>query len=227
MKIQENKPQYGTGINNGGEKFDAFTKKIAKDEQNLISDILNGTIKTEEQRANRHLEISNQTFEVLPDEYRQLALKQGKTSAEIERMKTIYKNGFLDFGESYLKYLDKKFGNGDGKLTRDEFIKSQLDESLEDHISIDEQKIMANNVFDHVNIIKDDNIDKKEMAAMMSMFDMSIGLNGDKGGGLDGKIKAVDYNGNIANLVKPLSDQNGKAIDDKIKMMFNFLFGNN
>ena len=67
----------------------------------------------------------------------------------------------------------------------------------------------------------------KKLTPMMSMFDMSIGHNGDKAGGIDGKIKVVDYNGKALNLVKPSSEEGGAAMDTQMDIMYNFLFGNN
>lgn len=66
-----------------GAQFVKFTDKIAADENALLGKILNGTITTEKQHADEYFRISNQTFEVLPDEYRQLANKKDKTPAEI------------------------------------------------------------------------------------------------------------------------------------------------
>ncbi len=63
------------------------------------------------------------------------------------------------------------------------------------------------------------------MAATLSMFDMSVGLLGDKAGGINGKIKAVDLNANTINLVKPSTSEKGKMMDEKLKGMYSFLFG--
>lgn len=216
--------QVSSGI---GERFANFTKIIAEQENALIGKILNGTITTEEQRAKERYNISNQSFEILSDEYRQLASKKNKSPQEFKKMQEMYKQGFLDFGESYMKYLDSKFGNSDNKLTEEEFVKSELDESMQDLLSLEEQKSLAKNIFSHLDINKDGIADKKEVAAMMSMFDMSVGLNGDKAGGVNGKIKAVDYNANALNLVKPSTEEGGAVMDTKMKTMYNFLFGNN
>ncbi len=212
---------------NIGEHFVRFTNKIGADENALLGNILNGTIKSEEQRAEEHFRISNQTFEVLPEEYRILADKKNKTPQEIKKMQDMYKNGFLNFGGSYLKYIDGKYGNKDNVITVDEFVKSQIDGELQDLISMPEQKEMAKNIFEHIDVNDDGVVDKKEVAAMMSMFDMSIGHNGDKAGKIDGKIKAVDYNGRVLNLVKPSSEEGGAAMDGQMEIMYNFLFGNN
>ena len=222
-----NAVQYGNVSAERGAQFVRFTEKIAADENAIIGKILNGTITTEEQRAAEYFKVTNQTFEVLPDEYRQLANKKNKTPEEIQKMKDMYKNGFLNFGASYIKHIDNEYGNSDDKLTADEFVKSQLDTSMEDELSLSEQQAMARNIFSHIDINKDGVADKKEVAAMMSMFDMSIGHNGDKAGGIDGKIKAVDYNGKALNLLKPSSEEGGAAVDSQMEIMYNFLFGNN
>ena len=204
-----------------------FTKQAGYDQGVLIGKILNGEITTEEQRAQEHLKIFNKTFEVLPDAYRQLANKKDKTPEEIQKMKDMYKNGFVNFGESYIKHIDEKYGNNDGKMTENEFVQSQLDESMTDILSLDEQKEMACNIFSHVDINKDGKVDKKEVASMMSMFDMSLGLNGDKAGKIDGKIKVADYNGRALNLVKPSTEEGGAAMESQMEIMYNFLFGTN
>ncbi len=209
-----------------GAQFEKFTKEASKDYENLIGNILNGTITTEEQRERENFRIFNKTFEVLSDEYRTLADKKNKTPEEIQRMKDMYKNGFLNFGESYINYVDSVHGNKDNKLTENEFVKSQVDPSMSDEISPDEQKVMARNVFAHLDMNKDGKADKKEVAAMMSLFDMSIGHNGDKPGKVDGKIKVVDYSGRSMNLVKPSSENGGSAMDTLMQTMYNFLFGN-
>lgn len=219
--------QGGYVSGDSGAQFVKFTERIAADEKALLGKILNGYISSEEQRTQEHFRISNQTFEVLPDEYRLLADKKNKTPEEIEKMKDMYKNGFLNFGESYIKHIDGKYGNNDNKLTVDEFVKSQLDESIQGELSLNEQREMARNIFEHLDINNDGVADKKEVAAMMSMFDMSIGHNGDKAGKIDGKIKAVDYNGKALNLVKPSTEEGGAAMDSQMNIMYNFLFGNN
>ena len=219
--------QGGYVSGDSGAQFVKFTERIAADEKALLGKILNGSISSEEQRTQEHSRISNQTFEVLPDEYRLLADKMNKTPEEIQKMKDMYKNGFLNFGESYIKHIDGKYGNNDNKLTADEFVKSQLDESIQSELSLNEQKAMARNIFEHLDINNNGVADKKEVAAMMSMFDMSIGHNGDKAGKIDGKIKAVDYNGKALNLVKSSTEEGGAAMDSQMNIMYNFLFGNN
>lgn len=219
--------QGGYVSGDSGAQFVKFTERIAADEKALLGKILNGSISSEEQRTQEHSRISNQTFEVLPDEYRLLADKMNKTPEEIQKMKDMYKNGFLNFGESYIKHIDGKYGNNDNKLTVDEFVKSQLDESIQGELSLNEQRERARNIFEHLDINNDGVADKKEVAAMMSMFDMSIGHNGDKAGKIDGKIKAVDYNGKALNLVKPSTEEGGTAMDSQMNIMYNFLFGNN
>ena len=119
-----NSVQYGNVSAERGAQFVRFTEKIAADENAIIGKILNGTITTEEQRAAEYFKVTNQTFEVLPDEYRQLANKKNKTPAEIQKMKDMYKNGFLNFGASYIEHIDNEYGNNDDKLTVDEFVKS-------------------------------------------------------------------------------------------------------
>ena len=195
--------------------FSGDTEEGAKIEKQIIS-------KLPEQLSSIPDLTVMKLLEMMPKEQRQEMMKQLN-----QKMKDMYKNGFLNFGASYIKHIDNEYGNSDDKLTADEFVKSQLDTSMEDELSLSEQQAMARNIFSHIDINKDGVADKKEVAAMMSMFDMSIGHNGDKAGGIDGKIKAVDYNGKALNLLKPSSEEGGAAMDSQMEIMYNFLFGNN
>ncbi len=209
-----------------GEKFNGFTRKVAANDIQRDKDISAGIIKTEAEWKERYETDSNQSFDVLPAEWRILADKKDKTEDEYKRLDEMYREGFLQLGNSYVEYIDKKYGNGDGKLEKSEYIKYELSELPEEYKEFANPED-AENIFNHINIDRNDNIDGKEMAAVLSMFDMSVGLLGDKPGKINGKIKAVDMNANNLNLVKPSSSEDGKKMDAKIKGMYEFLFGSN
>lgn len=138
----------------------------------------------------------------------------------------LYKDGFLKFGTSYTAYLDKKYGNGDGVLTKEEYISSEMQDLPKELKEFANPKD-AKNVFSHIDINKDEKISPEEMAAFGSVLDMSVGLEGDKAGGINGKIKACDMNANMMNMVKSSDTTGGRAMDNKMKTMHDFLFGEN
>lgn len=207
-----------------GEEFSNYTKDVDKAQTKLFDDITNGAISTEEQRKVRHDEVANMSFDVTGDEYRTLANKKGKTAEEIQKMKDLYKQGFVNFGKSYTSFIDKKYGNGDGVLTKDEYVKYEMaDASKETKEFVNTSD--AENVFSHIDVNADNEVSVEEMAAFGSMLDMSIGLGNDKAGGVNGKIKAGDMQSNMANMVKSSDTEDGKAMDGKMKTMYDFLFG--
>lgn len=204
-------------------RFEAFTAKAAKDDNAILSDILSGKIATEEQRKERHDELANRSFNILPDSWRELANKKGKTQEEIARMAKEYEQGFTNFGNEYVKYIDAKYGNGDGILKENEYVNFEKGTVVE---GADVTKD-AKTIFAHIDLDKNGNVDAREMAAMMSMFDMSVGLQGDKAGSINGKIKICDFRANMSNLIKPSNTADGAAMDNKLKGMFGFLYGEN
>ena len=217
-------PQYSSYSQ--GEKFQQFTLDVDAAQKKILDDIQNGTITSNEQRAQRHSEMSNMSFDVTGDEYRTLAGKQNRTPEETQKAMQLYKDGFLKFGTSYTAYLDKKYGNGDGVLTKEEYINSEMQDLPKELKEFANPKD-AENVFSHIDINKDEKISPEEMAAFGSVLDMSVGLEGDKAGGINGKIKACDMNANMMNMVKSSDTTGGRAMDNKMKTMHNFLFGEN
>lgn len=209
-----------------GEKFQQFTLDVDAAQKKILDDIQNGNISTEEQRKQRHSEMSNMSFDVTGDEYRALAGKQNRTPEETQKAMQLYKDGFLKFGTSYTAYLDKKYGNGDGVLTKEEYISSEMQDLPKELKEFANPKD-AENVFSHIDMNKDGKISPEEMAAFGSVLDMSVGLEGDKAGGINGKIKACDMNANMMNMVKTSDTTGGRAMDNKMKTMHNFLFGEN
>lgn len=158
-------------------------------------------------------------FVVLPDSWRELANKPNKTEAEFTRLDTEYKEGFIKFGKSYIDYLDKKFGNDDGELTIDEYVKSQMD-PLSDELKNDAEFIQATiNSFNNLNIDGGRTINAREMTALLSLFDMDV-----NNGGLNGKVKAYDTMAYSLNLFNDPETEDGKQIQKKIAKRYISIF---
>ena len=150
-------------------------------------------------------------FVVLPDSWRELANKQNKTQADFERLDTEYKKGFINFGKSYIEHLDNTYGDGDGELTMDEYVKSQM-APLPDKYKKDAEFIQAAiNSFNNINVDGGKTINVKEMTALLSLFDMDV-----NNGGLNGKIKVYDTLAYSLNLLEDPKGDSGKKIQRKI-----------
>lgn len=217
----------GISVNNNFQKagsFVQFMKKIQDEQTRYNEDILVFNIKTLEERQQRYDAIRGQSFDVLPDSWRELASKKDKTEAEYQQMAQEYQEGFTNLGDEYVRYLDANFGNNDGELSESEYIAYELDNAPDE--MRDESKELSHIAFSHLDMNKDNKIDKKEMASAFSMFDMSVGEMGDKAGGINGRIKIADYMPHSINLVKPAGTEGGDATDSKLKTMYEFLFGN-
>ena len=119
---------------------------------------------------------SNEKFKVLPDSWRNKAMA-AKTQQEYQAVHKDYQKGFIEFGKSYVEHIDKKYGNGDRVLTKDEYVKSELAAVPDDMKEYNIYYIqMAENTFENMNVDKTkynnkQAIDAKEMAAVLSMFD--------------------------------------------------------
>lgn len=213
--------------NSIGKSYIDFTNYANKSQMDLFEAISNGTIKTEAQRAQIHNEIANRSFDVTGEEYRELKAKgKNRTEAETQKMKDLYRDSFVNLGQSYIEAVEEKVGNGDGVLTQEEFVKYEtLD--LPDELKGDSNAQDAKNIFSHVDIDKNGKLDKKEMAAMFSAFDMSIGVTDEKAGSINGKITVADMNGNMVNLIKDSTTEGGQVLDERMDMMYEFVFGTN
>ncbi len=119
-------------ISDVGERFGNFVNEVGKHDVQRTKDIESGLIKTKEQLNARYVEDSSMSFDVLPDEWRILANKKDKSSEEFNRMEKMYREGFLQLGNSYVQYIDKKYGNGDGKLSVDEYVNMEFQTLPED-----------------------------------------------------------------------------------------------
>ena len=202
-----------------GAQFEKFTKEASKDYENLIGNILNGTITTEEQRERENFRISNKTFEVLSDEYRTLADKKNKTPEEIQKLDTEYNTNIQKLGNSMTKYISETFANG-GDIDSAAFMQFQNNGAmnLEGLTAEDKSTLETSNqiAFNRIDVNGDGKIDNKEMTAFMHALDF------DDKNRMGGVIKAEDY----YNCASQLDDPNQNLLDTKINYCYNKLYGN-
>ena len=159
-------------------------------------------------------------FVVLPDSWRELANKQNKTQADFERLDTEYKKGFINFGKSYIEHLDNTYGDGDGELTMDEYVKSQM-APLPDKYKKDAEFIQATkNSFNNINVDGGKTLNAKEITALLSMFDMDV----EKGGGLNVKIRVYDTLAFSLSLIESPNSESGKVIKERITERYQSIF---
>ena len=164
-------------------------------------------------------EAYQEQFVVLPDSWRALASKPNKTQADLVRLDTEYKKGFLNFGLSYINHLDKKYGNGDGQLTIDEYTKSQM-APLPKEYQNDQKFIQAtHNSFHNINVNGGKTIDAKEMTALLSLFDVDVNT-----AGMNGKIKVYDTMAYSLNLLESPNSSRGQKMQKKITERYVSIF---
>lgn len=159
-------------------------------------------------------------FVVLPDSWRELVKKTNKTQADIDRIDSEYKKGFINFGQSYIEHLDKTYGNSNGELTIDEFVKSQMAPLSEEYKNDAEFIQAAKNSFHNINVDGGKTLNAKEMTALLSMFDMDV----EKGGGINGKIKVYDTLSLSLNLIESPNSESGKIIKERISERYQSIF---
>ena len=158
-------------------------------------------------------------FTDLSDDWRNLANKPNKTQADLIKLDTEYKKGFINFGKSYITHLDKTYGNGDGSLTIDEYVKSQTN-ALPEEYKKDAEFIQATkNSFHNINVNGGKTIDEKEMTALLSLFDMDVNT-----GGLNGKIKVYDTLAFSLSLIESPNSDSGKNMQKKITERYTSIF---
>lgn len=130
-----------------------------------------------------------------------------------------YKPNFINLGKSYTEYLDKTFGNNDGKLTLDEFKKSQL-APLSDRDKKNKQLIQATeNTFNNINLNDDKVIDAKEMTALLALFDQDYEQMT-----IDGQIKAKDIGYHSMDLCEKPSSFYAKSAKQELKSIYQSIF---
>ena len=130
-----------------------------------------------------------------------------------------YKPNFINLGTSYTEYLGKKFGNGDKKLTLEEFKKSQL-APLSDKDKKNKTFIKATeNTFNNINLNNDTFIDAKEMTALLALFDQNY-----ESMEIDGQINARDITYHTLELSENPSNFYAKSAKQELKSIYQSIF---
>lgn len=128
------------------------------------------------------------------------SLKSALESGEItDESKELYKQSILKAGTGHLKYLDEENGDGDGKLTVNEFIESLVKERP------NEDKSKLANAAALLDLDGDKIISPQEMSTLMSyMDDMGAGEK------RDGTIGTSEYSFVIDTMQEPYYSQGFK-----------------
>lgn len=150
---------------------------------------------------------------LVTEEWRDMARKGDEKTGEK------YQELVKEFGAEYIKQLDKKFGNGDGVLTFDEYFKSEVGDipadSPEDEVK--EMRDMIKVAFNRINLDGNKYIDTKEMTALIGAMDY------DSDSRVDGCITIKDFMGWSINL----GEKGKNFLDDLLKYNYESYFGKN
>ena len=183
--------------------YAAKEKANAKPAKASAVDANQDTKKAEEfEKATKEGLKDGKSFSFLPESWTKLFEKGSKaTEQEQKEMVEGYKKGALEMGKSYLKHIDKNYGNNDGYMSEDEFVKYSLAEDFaplkegataEEKAKYESDKKAAESIarvaYQKINQNKDDTVDYVEMGAMFSAVD-SKGDNA----AIDGKFDAKDF----------------------------------
>lgn len=166
----------------------------------------------------REKDLRNKSFKVLGSAWDNLVT----SGASAEKLDNAYRNAFVNLGKSYIKHLDKKYGDGDGKLTTEEYLKSELKALPLAERNAPDVIQAAKNLVTNININGDKIIDIKEMTAVLSLFDKDV-----KNGNLNGRINGYDYTACAMSLVEDKNNKNGAMIRQRLTNRYNQLFGTN
>ncbi|MGN0031193.1 MAG: hypothetical protein ACI37Q_04485 [Candidatus Gastranaerophilaceae bacterium] len=100
-----------------------------------------------------------------------------------------YQELVKDFASKYIKEIDKKFGNGDGKLTFEEYANFEYANiSVFDYAHNNKEAQQAlKNAFRRLDYNKDKVIDEKELTVLIAAMDYDIEAN------VNGRITINDY----------------------------------
>lgn len=161
------------------------------------------------------LEDMNAEITVTSDEWRALANKKNKTPEEITRMKNEHSEGMKKVGNSLTMYIDKKFGDGSGKINQAAFMKYQADGAPAEVLNDPQFKLEQQNAFKRLDLNKDGAIDNEEMSAFMFALDY------DENNKSNGIIKLNDYIANAESL--GVSEPN--ILDKKLASTYGALYG--
>ncbi len=127
-----------------------------------------------------------------------------------------YQELVKEFGSQYIQQLDKKYGNGDGVLTFDEYYKSEIGDipADADKELVEEMKDSIKRAYNRLNQDGNDNIDAKEMTVLFAAMDY------DEKNNVNGCITINDF---MRTSVQ-LGAQGKVFLDDLLKYIYNSYF---
>lgn len=166
---------------------------------------------------------TDKSLDVVSDSWRTLAGKKNRTEAENAQLDKEYTEGMKKMGSAYVSYIDSKFGDGSGVLSKEEYFSFESEDIpadlRNDPTAMKDIKTMQENAFKHLDINQDGAIDKKEMAAYFHALD--FGTEEGKSNGANGQISAYDY---AVNSAFNLPDPNENMLDKKLSYTYKKLF---
>ena len=135
---------------------------------------------------------NGEDFKFVSNGWTNLLNKQNRTEEESKELKEAYNQSIAYAGEAHIKNIDKEYGNGDGKVTVEEFIESLAKENQ----GID--KAQLEQAAKTLDLDGDQKISGQEMSALMAFLD-ELGKEDRR----DGVISAEDYGFVMNTLTSP------------------------
>ena len=188
-----------------GEKLDTMFKEMGEfDENGKVKDI---------------------SVDITDNGWRQLAGKKDKTDADKKQLDTDYKESVKRLGLAYHTFIDKKYGDNNGLISKDEYTAYENagvpEELKSDEDAMAQVKEITETGFNRLDLNKDGQIDYEELSAYIHAMD--FGTEDGKSNGLNGKISAYDFMVNSLSLAKPEKSK----LDEKLAYAYKALFGKN
>lgn len=186
-----------------GEKLDTMFKEMGEfDENGKVKDI---------------------SVDITDNGWRQLAGKKDKTDADKKQLDTDYKESVKRLGLAYHTFIDKKYGDNNGLISKDEYTAYENagvpEELKSDEEAMAQVKEITETGFNRLDLNKDGQIDYEELSAYIHAMD--FGTEDGKSNGLNGKISAYDF---MVNSLA-LSKKEKSKLDEKLAYAYNALFG--
>jgi len=147
---------------------------------------------------------------MVDEEWRAMA-REGHSDTEKRYMELVKK-----FGKDFIKGIDKKHGNGNGKLTYAEFEKYQMEDVPQD-ADKETKKAMkesAKIAFDRLNLNGGRTIDQKEITAFLAAMDY------DKVSNVNGRITVDDFTRWSVQLADEEKNDLDKLLKDRYEAFF-------
>lgn len=152
---------------------------------------------------------------MVDDEWREMGHAAGDDPEKMKQVQEKYVELVKEFGAEYIQQLDKKYGDGDGKLSFEEFKKSEIFNMPEFANKDVLKRAVYEAAFDTLDLNKDNNLDNEEITSLLAAMDY------DKEGNVNGRITINDYTRLSDELVTG-SDQ----FVDRLNALHTKFFGN-